>query len=169
MNKSWQKFDQRLSSFLKWTSVGCLVALFFLIAAGVFVRFVPVSSMGWADEIIELAFAWMVFLGASFLWRRRAHFRVEALPEILGRSKGGFFLKIILQLISLFFFILFTWQGWVLTVETVDYSPILAWPRSIWFIIIPLTGALILGFIISDLISFWREKYFLSKEKSPTP
>ncbi len=169
MNNGWEKFDQRLRSFLKWTSVGCLIALFLLIAAGVFVRFVPISSMGWADEVIELAFAWMVFLGASFLWRRRAHFRVEVLPETLGSSKAGVFLQIILQLISLSFFLLFTWQGWLLTWRSVDHSPILDWPRSLWFIIIPLTGALILGFIISDLISLWRGKYFLPKEKSPTP
>lgn len=164
MGSKWNKFNRVLSGFLRWGSVCCLLILFFLIAAGVFVRFVPVSSMGWADEIIELAFAWMVFLGASFLWGKRAHFRVEALPEILGQSKGGFILQLILHLISLFFFMLLTWQGWVLAVETVDSSPILAWPRNIWFIIIPLTGALIIGYIICDLVSFFRGRYFPSKE-----
>ncbi|MGQ9694250.1 MAG: TRAP transporter small permease [Thermodesulfobacteriota bacterium] len=157
-----QELEQKLNKFLKWGSVSCLLTLFFFIVAGVFVRFVPISSMGWADELIELAFAWMVFLGASFLWGKRAHFRVEALPEILGPSKGGFFLQLILHLISLFFFVLLTWQGWVLTAETVDHSPILAWPRSFWFVIIPLTSALILGFIIRDLINLLRGKYLQS-------
>ena len=40
-------------------------ALVLLVGAGVFVRFVPVSSMGWADEIIEFGFAWLVFFGAA--------------------------------------------------------------------------------------------------------
>lgn len=160
MNNNYSKADQILANFLKWISVGCLIALFLLIAAGVFVRFVPISSMGWADEVIELAFAWMVFGGASFLWRKRAHFRVEVLPEILGSSKAGVFLQIILQLISLFFFFLFTWEGWLLTMRSVDRSPILDLPRSLWFIIIPLTGGLIMGFIILDLINLLRGRYF---------
>ncbi|MGB9698937.1 MAG: TRAP transporter small permease [Thermodesulfobacteriota bacterium] len=158
------KIDHILTNFLKWGSVGCLIILFLLIAAGVFVRFVPISSMGWADEVIELAFAWMVFLGASFLWRKRAHFRVEVLPETLGSSKAGVFLQIIWQLISLFFFFLFAWEGWLLTWRSVDRSPILDLPRSLWFIIIPLTGGLIIGFIIRDLLSLWRGRYFSEKE-----
>jgi TRAP-type C4-dicarboxylate transport system permease small subunit len=164
MTAKWKRFDQGLNNFLKWASVGCLIALFLLIAAGVFVRFVPISSMGWADEVIELNFAWMVFLGAAFLWRKRAHFRVEVLPETLGSSKAGVFLQIILQLISLFFFFLFTWEGWLLTMRSVDRSPILDIPRSLWFIIIPISGALIIGFIIRDLISLFRGRYFPSKE-----
>lgn len=164
MTNSWAKVDQILSKFLKWVSVGCLIILFLLIAAGVFVRFVPISSMGWADEVIELAFAWMVFGGASFLWRKRAHFRVDVLPETLGSSKAGVFLQIILQLISLFFFGLFTWEGWLLSMRSVDRSPILDLPRSLWFVIIPLTGALIIGFIVMDLISLWRGKYFPAKD-----
>lgn len=164
MTNRWLKLEQILSNFLKWASVGCLITLFLLIAAGVFVRFIPIISMGWADEVIELAFAWMVFLGASFLWRKRAHFRVEVLPETLGSSKAGVFLQIILQLISLFFFFLFTLEGWLLSMRSVDRSPILDLPRTLWFIIIPLAGALIIGFIVRDLISLFQGRYFSSKE-----
>jgi len=60
-----EKVDQILAVVTKWGSVAWLVTLFLLIAAGVFVRFVPITSLGWADEIIELAFAWMVFLNGS--------------------------------------------------------------------------------------------------------
>ncbi len=164
MTAKWKRFDEGLNNFLKWASVSCLIALFLLIAAGVFVRFVPISSMGWADEVIELNFAWMVFLGASFLWKKRAHFRVEVLPETLGSSKAGVFLQIILQLISLFFFFLFTWEGWLLTMRSVDRSPILDLPRSLWFIIIPITGALIIGFIIRDLVRILKGDNCQSKE-----
>ncbi len=164
MTNRGPKVDQIISHFLKWASVSCLIILFLLIAAGVFVRFVPISSMGWADEVIELAFAWMVFLGASFLWRKRAHFRVEVLPETLGSSKAGLLLQILLQLISLFFFFLFTWEGWLLSMRSVDRSPILDLPRGLWFIVIPLTGALIMGFIVHDLMNLFRGRYFRPKE-----
>ena len=61
--------------------------LLLLVGAGVFVRFVPVSSMGWADEIIELGFAWLVFFGAAWLWRNRTHFKVDLLQHLLAGTR----------------------------------------------------------------------------------
>ena len=52
--ESLRKGGQILDSVMRWGSVFCLVCIFILIAAGIFVRFVPISSMGWADEIIEM-------------------------------------------------------------------------------------------------------------------
>ena len=88
-----------------------MMALIVFVAAGVLVRFLPFASMGWADEIIELAFAWLVFLGAASLWRDRTHFRVDLLPTKLGNSKAGLRLEIGLALLALGFFLVFTYQG----------------------------------------------------------
>jgi len=152
----WEKSERALALFLKWASVGCLIGLFFLIAAGVFVRFVPISSMGWADEVIELAFAWMVFLGATLLWRGRTHFRVELIPSLLRDSLAGRILAIALQLLALVFFVVYTYEGGILTVQSVDRSPILDFPRAIWYVILPITGAVIIGYTIRDLLLlFW--------------
>src|SRR4030042_4108267 len=105
-----KKTDQILFLILKCGSATCLVGLLFFIAAGVFVRFVPISSMGWADEIIEFGFAWMVFLGAAALWRGRSHFRVEVLPERLAGKRSGKILEIFLNLSALVFLFIFTYQ-----------------------------------------------------------
>lgn len=43
----------------------------------------------WSDEIVERAFAWMVFMGAAVLWRNNEHFRVQWLPNKLeGKASG---------------------------------------------------------------------------------
>ncbi len=153
-----ERMDRALALFLKWASVGCLIVLFFLIGAGVFVRFVPVSSMGWADEVIELAFVWMVFLGATLLWRERTHFRVEVTLSFLEGSPAGRFLEIALQMLSLVFFLVYTYEGAILTARSVDRSPILDYPRAIWFVILPLTGSIIIGYILRDLLLLFRGK-----------
>jgi len=151
-----EKLDRALALFLKWGSVGCLIGLFFLITAGVFVRFVPISSMGWADEVIELAFAWMIFLGAAFLWKERTHFRVEMIPGWLAGSPAGRILEIVLNLTALLFFAVFTYEGWELTLQSVDRSPILDYPRVLWYLILPVSGAVIIGYTIRDLLGFVR-------------
>ena len=146
-----EKVDQILAVVTKWGSVAWLVTLFLLIAAGVFVRFVPITSLGWADEIIELAFAWMVFLGAAFLWRERTHFNVDLVPKWLEGTKAGTILEIFLNFLSLAFFVILTYEGWLLCVRATDKSPILEIPRPLWYIIIPITGAIMAGYTIRDL------------------
>jgi TRAP-type C4-dicarboxylate transport system permease small subunit len=150
------KIDRVLALALRWGSIVCLIGLIIFVAAGVIVRFVPVFSMGWADEIVEFGFAWMVFLGAAALWRGRSHFRVDLLPLRLASTRGGPILGIILSLLALIFFLVFTYQGSVLSIKATDRSPILELPRYLWYGVIPLSGMVIIGYTIRDLWSFFR-------------
>lgn len=150
------KVDRGLALTLRWGSIVCLIGLVIFVAAGVIVRFVPVFSMGWADEIVEFGFAWMVFFVAAALWRGRSHFRVELLPEWLTGSKAGRVLEIVLSLLALIFFLVFTYQGGVLSIKATDRSPVLEFPRYLWYGAIPLSGMIITGYTIRDLWLLFR-------------
>ena len=158
MKETLRKAERVLGWVMRWGSVGCLAGIFILIAGGIFVRFVPISSMGWADELIEMGFAWMVFLGATVLWKERSHFRVDILPNWLAGSEAGQKLDIALNLMNLVFFAVFAYEGWVLTVRTTDPSPILAWPKAIWYSIMPISGILLAGYTARDLVLLFRGK-----------
>ena len=147
-----KKMEVGLVLSLRWATVGCFVGLLFLIGAGILARFIPFFPMGWADEVIEWAFAWMVFLGTAVLWRERTHFRVDLIPNWLAGSKAGRMLEIFLSLLSLVFFVVFTYQGGVLTMRTTDNSPILDLPKAAWYIVMPISGAAIIGYTLRD---FW--------------
>jgi len=146
-----EKTERAFVLTLKWSSVGCLVGLLVFLSAGIFVRFVPVGSMGWADEVIEFAFAWMIFFGTAVLWRERTHFRVDLIPNWLGGSRAGKILEIILGLLALVFFLVFTYEGGVLTMRTTDNSPILDLPKALWYMIMPISGAILIGYTVRDL------------------
>jgi TRAP-type C4-dicarboxylate transport system permease small subunit len=150
------RIDRALVRALKWSSVGCLVALLVLIAAGIFVRFVPIGSMGWADEVIEWAFVYMVFMGSVVLWRERSHFRVDLIPQWLAGTRGERALDISLGLLSLVFFLVFTYEGGVLTMRTMDNSPILDVPKLLWYAILPLSGIAFIGYTVRDLVLLFR-------------
>ena len=92
-----KKIESGLVLSMRWAAVGCFLGLFLLIGAGIFARFVPFFSMGWADEVIEWAFAWMVFLGTLVLWRERTHFRVDLIPNWLTGHRAGQILEIVLE------------------------------------------------------------------------
>jgi TRAP-type C4-dicarboxylate transport system permease small subunit len=149
---TFQKIDRALALALKVSSVGCLVALLAFITSMIFVRFVPISSMGWADEIVEMAFAYMVFLGTASLWRDRTHFRVDMVPLWLRGSRAGRVLDSVVSLLALAFFLVFTYEGGALTKLTTDHSPILDLPRILWYMIMPITGTIMVGYTIRDLL-----------------
>jgi TRAP-type C4-dicarboxylate transport system permease small subunit len=149
------KIDRGLATFLKWFTVASLVCLLILIAAGVFVRFVPVSSMGWADEIIHLGFAWIVFLGAVTLWRDGTHFRVDLIPSWLAGTKAGKVLELGLNMLSLLFFLVLAYEGFLLISRTTDRSPILDLPQILWYIIVPISAVLMLCYTIRDIINIF--------------
>ncbi len=111
--------------------------------------------MGWADEIIEFAFAWMIFLGAAALWRGRTHFHVEVIPERLGGKRSGRVLEIFLSLCALVFLVVFTYEGGLIALRATDRSPILQLPRTLWYMILPISGAIMIGYTIRDLIRFF--------------
>ncbi|NWF92784.1 MAG: TRAP transporter small permease [Syntrophaceae bacterium] len=154
-----KKAEQMLALLMRWGSVICLVGLLFFVSAGVFVRFVPISSMGWADEIIEFGFAWMVFLGAAVLWRARSHFRVDVVPERLAGKKWGKGLEIFLGFLSLVFLLVFTYQGGLVALQATDRSPILEFPRTLWYMSIPISGAIMIGYTIRDLCLLFLGKF----------
>ena len=136
---------------------GCLTS------AVVFIRFVPLTSMGWTDELVEFAFAWMVFLCSAGLWRQRTHFRVEVIKEWLGGSKAGRVLEILLSLLSLVFLLVLTYQGGLLAVKATDRSPVFEYPKTLWYLSIPISGLIMIGYTIRDLYLLIRGRSVSSR------
>lgn len=145
-------FDRFLAIIMRWLTLICLVALLILLSGVVFVRFVPVTSLGWSDEIVEWAFAWMVFTGAAILWRNNEHFRVQWLPNKLSGRVSGKVLGLTVEIISMIFLVIMTYYGMKLTIRAHDRSPILELPRHIWYLCIPLAGMTMIAYSIRNLI-----------------
>ena len=62
-----------------------LVAVLFLInAAGILTEQATGSSLVWVEEVSNLLFAWVVFLGAGAISRRGGHIGVDILHEYFG-------------------------------------------------------------------------------------
>lgn len=149
--------DRFLAAVLRWGSMLLLVFLLVLLAAGVLVRFLPLFSMGWADEVVELAFAWMVFLGTAALWRDSGHITVAFLPEMLGNSRPRWILDALVALLALAFLSVFTWQGWLLTTQAVgNRTPILELPKPWWYAAIPVSGAMMIGYTLGRCVRALR-------------
>ncbi len=152
----WTRAEVGFAAAMRAACIAAFVVLLVLVGAEILIRFLPLFTLGWADEIVELSFAWLVFLGTAALWRGRAHFRVDLIPAMLAGSRTGRSLEILLNLMALAFFLVFTYEATVLTMRTVVNSPILALPRSLWYGIMPVSGAILIGYTVRDLWLLFR-------------
>jgi len=150
--------DRVLEAVLRWIGIVCMLALVVLVCALVFIRFFPVFSMGWADEVVELAFAWMVFIGTAAVWRSGAHIAIDFLPQALAGTWAGQALQAAAGLLVLGFLAVFTWQGWFFTLQSGgSTSPMLILPRPLWYVVVPVSGLLMIIYTVSGILkAIWR-------------
>jgi TRAP-type transport system small permease protein len=131
-----------LTSFLRGLTSLCMVGLLILVSALILLRLGVFSvSLEWSDEVIELLFAWMVFLGTAIVWGRREHIVVDLIPQMLAGTRAAWVLEVVGCALALVFLGVFTWQGVTFTLQAQgNTSPILMLPRPLWYVSMPIAG-----------------------------
>ena len=152
------KADRVVGIALRGGSSFCIASLWIIVTAIVLFRFLPIFSMGWTDEIVELLFAWMVFIGAAELCRQRKHFTVDLIPNMIAGTRTGHVLNIVIQLLALAFLLVFTYEGALLAIQATDRSPVFEYPKTIWYMSIPISGIIMVGYTLRDLWGFFKRQ-----------
>ena len=149
--------DRLMEAVLRWVSIVCMSILVVLVCALVLIRFYPIFSMGWADEIVELAFAWMVFMGTAAVWRSKEHITIDFIPQALAGTTAGRVLDVVVNVLVLGFLGVFTWQGWSLTLQsTGNTTPMLTLPKPLWYVTIPVAGLVMIGYTAARILKALR-------------
>jgi TRAP-type C4-dicarboxylate transport system permease small subunit len=146
-----KKMDYVVGAFLRWGSTALLGIIFLLLVANVLVRFVPFTSFGWFDEIIEMLIAWFVFLGAAALWREKEHFIVSFLPDFFKGKAVGYLLDIVINLVSISFIAAFTYYSFNLTMRAADWTPVINMPKKLLYASMPVSGAFMLIYSVRNI------------------
>ncbi len=145
-----KKLDQIVGWALRAAPIACLAALFILLAINVVARTFQLAGFAWFDEVVQGLFAWMVFLGSAALWREHDHFQVLWLPQSLPPAAARA-LRIFTTLLALAFLGVMTWYGMNLTLRARALTPILDLPTSLFYVAIPLSGAVMTIYSLADL------------------
>lgn len=146
-----RQIDRLVFLICKWGVILALVALFVLLMAGILTRTFPFVSIAGYDEIIELAVAWMVFLGAVALWRDGTLYRVM----IIATSAPAPIRRIVealIHLIMLVVALVMTIKGYEFARDSGETTPFLRLDKVYWYASVPVTGALMTIYSIVGLI-----------------
>lgn len=140
--KALNKTDRMLELIMRWICLFCAAALLVLLAMNVAARFLHINSFPWLDEVVEWAFAWLVFFGAAALWQKNDHFRIDWIVLKLRGKPFGKIYALILDLLSLFFFVVMSYFAIVHTKRATQLTPILNISKRYLFICIPVSAVL---------------------------
>ncbi|MBS1227856.1 MAG: conserved rane protein of unknown function [Proteobacteria bacterium] len=144
--------DCAIGRVLRWGSVSILGVVFVLLAVNVFVRFFPIVSFEWFDEVIEMLIAWMVFLGTAALWRENEHFTITFFPDLFKDKKTGFALDILTNLVGLAFIGVFTYYSLNLTLRVSDWTPIINMPKKLLYASMPVSGVFMVIYSLRKIL-----------------
>lgn len=125
--------------------VGCILVS---VTVQVVSRIVGVALFVWLDEVIRISVLWLTFLGSAVAIRRKSHFVIDLLVELLPPTlrrvsrvgiQGGILIGVLLLLLT----------GWQLSEIAMGRVYPISRVRQTWgFAAVPAGGALMLLFLI---------------------
>ncbi|MDD7885461.1 TRAP transporter small permease [Flavivirga sp. 57AJ16] len=122
----------------------------------VFTRFIIGTPSSFTDELARYLMIWLGILGAAYVSGRNMHVAIDVLP-LRSSTKTQKRLKLMVYtLIILFAFIAMVIGGLRLVYITYildQYSPALQLPLAAVYLAIPLSGALIIFYKVSDILN----------------
>jgi TRAP-type C4-dicarboxylate transport system permease small subunit len=158
-------FDRRLVQLMRVICLCCFTLLLLLLAGNVFVRIyagfydrvpsfirIPIMGFYWFDEVVEWTFAWMVFFGAAALWARGEHFKLEWIAAKMQGTRIGHLIVGGLELISLFFLLIFAYYSLQLTILAKDWTPYFNVSRRFLYVCMPVAGFIMVGYSIRNVV-----------------
>jgi TRAP-type transport system small permease protein len=144
--------DKVVLNTLKAITIISFVFLTLLISANVFVRFVPIASLHWFDEIIELLYAYLVFYGAAALWISREHIGVGNWIETrIKRLTLRSAYRMIIEVLVICFAAIFFYYSFELTKRAHDVTNVFAIPKRVLYSCLPVSGFIMVIYSIRNI------------------
>jgi TRAP-type transport system small permease protein len=149
----FEKMFKGLHSVLFWFSVVAMMLMLALTFGQVVTRYCFHWTPEWSEELARFLFVWVVFLGSALIMGESGHLAVEFVPNHFKGTKFGKALALIINLASYAFVALLLVQGAKMTkTMTFQMSPGMNLPMSYVYIVIPVSCALMLLYLIRDTI-----------------
>lgn len=147
---------QKIDKILAYMLIVIMGVMVINVLWQVFTRFIVGTPSSFTDELARYLMIWLGILGAAYVSGRNMHVAIDVLP-LRASTKTQKKLKLIVySLIIVFAFFAMVIGGLRLVYITYildQYSPALQMPLAAVYFAIPLSGALIIYYKISDILN----------------
>ncbi|MBD0830849.1 TRAP transporter small permease [Aestuariibaculum sediminum] len=121
----------------------------------VFTRFVMGAPSSFTDELARYLMIWIGVLGAAYVSGRNMHVAIDVLPSRASGEMQKKILKLVYVIIIIFSFLALVVGGFRLVYISYllgQSSPALQIPLALVYLVIPISGILIIFYKTSDLL-----------------
>lgn len=161
------KFRERLDSTLYWLLVGLMALMVLNVLWQVGSRFILRSPSSFTDELARFLLIWVSLLGASYVTGKKMHLAIDILPSKLEGNKQRNLNVLINVLVALFALFAMVWGGIKLVYITLTLnqtSAALNVPLGYVYLVVPLSGLIIIYYSIMNLAERPEDPVELGKE-----
>ena len=150
------RFRQRLDKVLGRALVFIMTIMVINVIWQVFSRYVLGTPSSFTDELARFLMIWIGVLGAAYVAGRNGHVSIDILAR-RGSVKNQKRLKQIVRIAIILFCLLAMVVGGLrlvyITYLLDQYSPALGLPLALVYLVIPISGLLIIYYKISDMLT----------------
>jgi TRAP-type C4-dicarboxylate transport system permease small subunit len=150
------KFRKKVDKFLGTTLAFIMGVMVINVLWQVFTRFVIGKPSSFTDELARYLMIWVGVLGAAYISGKRMHVAIDLLPSKLNKEnqkKLKMFINFIIILFCFFTLVSGGFRLVYITYTLKQYSPALQIPLSLVYLVIPISGILIIYYKISDILN----------------
>jgi TRAP-type C4-dicarboxylate transport system permease small subunit len=144
------------SNLLEIAVGAMLVAICFIVFGGVFFRYFLHIGLGWTEEAARYLQVWMTFLGATVAVKRWSHFQLllvnDRIPPHWRRATRVFALCVVMGLAV----VMIVNGAEITEISWAQTSPIMSWNFGYLYLVVPISGALMLIFSLKHLLNALR-------------
>lgn len=152
------KVENAVSKVVGWMLILIISLLAICCILQVFTRFVLNNSLTWTEELARYCFIWGGVLGIALAFKEKTHARILAVydkfPEKIRTGLEG-----VANLLAIYMAVLMVKYGGYMTMHALtNYSPQLQIPLGWVYACVPITGIIILFFMVTGFIRYIAEK-----------
>ena len=133
MKKNYYKFCNLMAQACGAFAVAALLLSILIIVELVFERYFFQRAITWQTELVTMLLVASTFIGSAYVLSEKAHVSMEWIYDFLSK-KNIIRLKIFTSLLSLIFFILLFYFGYLITAEAFvkNYTTGSIWDPPLW-------------------------------------
>lgn len=144
-----------IDNAMEWILIVLMAVMTLDVLWGVFTRYVMGSQASWSEELARFLLIWIGILGAAYASGKHMHLAIDLYPESLTPEKRKRLMLILNLLVILFVFAAMVVGGGrlVYVVSRLGQeSAALQWPLSAVYMVVPISGLIIIYQKIDDMI-----------------
>ena len=143
-----------IDTFLEWVMAFLLGTMVLDVFWGVITRYLLESQSSWTDELARFLLVWLSILGAAYASGKKLHIAIDLLPQHLDQKQQNYLDIAIHSLVLLFAVAVFIIGGIryvYISFALGQTSPALQVPIGFVYVVLPISGAFILYYKLSEL------------------